>query len=125
MATWLPLPSFSLVGVDCYGFICQAGYQLEEGNCVPAYVEDNVFWTVVALVLVLILSVGVAACFIRVGTGDSKVVPTESDSESEPSEPPDPNENLLPVAVELGEDGNQVLVFEAEDDSSDESVKSQ
>ena len=104
---FLPLPGHASPGYDCYGYTCDAGYMLDSpsGSCVPEYVADWVYWTVVMLVCALALTVAVVSVLLRVLMRPAPPPPCCCEPEPEPE--PD---NTLPIAVT--DDGQ--LCWEAE-----------
>ena len=106
--TYRLAPGHARVGPDCYGFSCLPGYTLEPTAllCVPAYVADWIFWTVVGLVSTMAFAVVLCACTLRLLC--ARKPRPEPEPEPEPFQPPPPD-NTLPVGVT--EDGN--LLFEA------------
>lgn len=107
-----PAPAHSRVGPDCYGFTCSPGYTLEPHAtspvCVPEFVPDWIFWTVVCLVSTMAFTVIVCACTLRLLCARKPRPEPDSDPEPLPPLPPPPD-NTLPVGVTP--DGN--LLFEA------------
>ena len=104
-----PAPDHATVGHDCYGFSCNAGYTLDPTTsvpvCVPEYVQDFVYWSVVGLVVALGLAVVLISCALRILFARRSVpqpVP-------EPESPPTPVDNTLPIGVTASGE----LVFEA------------
>lgn len=100
-------PPHSRIGPDCYGFNCSPGYSLDRqsNTCVPEYVPDWIFWTVVSLVSTMAFTVIVCACTLRLLCARMRrpaPVPI-------PVPPPPPQDNTLPVSVTP--DGD--LLFEA------------
>jgi len=105
--TYRPTPRHAAVGPDCYGFSCLPGYTLDPRAllCVPEYVADWIFWTVVSLVATMAFTVVLCACTLRLLCARPPPEP-----EPEPIACPDPPpDNTLPVSVTA--DGN--LLFEA------------
>lgn len=106
--TYQPAPAHSQVGPGCYGFSCLPGYTLDQHAflCVPAYVADWIFWTVVGLVSTMAFAVVLCACTLRLLCGRRPEPDSEPKPESEPEPVPD---HTLPISVTA--DGN--LLFEA------------
>lgn len=105
--TYRPTPRHAAVGPDCYGFSCHPGYTLDPHAvlCVPEYVADWIFWTVVCLVSTMAFAVVLCACTLRLLCARQ---PFEPEPEPVPS-PKSVPDNTLPVSVTP--DGN--LLFEA------------
>ena len=106
--TYQTVPAHATVGPDCYGFSCDRGYTLEPHAvvCVPEYVADWIFWTVVCLVSTMAFCVVLCACTLRLLCAR----PPEPGPTPEPAQEPEPEmDNTLPIAVTP--DGN--LLFEA------------
>ena len=104
-----PTPDHATVGPDCYGFECDAGYTLDPSTiapvCVPEYVQNWVYWTVIALVIALGLAVVLCSCALRIMFARLSM-PAPS---PKPESPPSPVDNTLPIGVTA----NGELVFEA------------
>ena len=107
--TYKLAPPHSRVGPDCYGYICNEGYirDPQAQICVPEFVPDWIFWTVVCLVSTMAFAVIVCACTLRLLCARKPRPEPESDPEPDPLPPPP--DNTLPIAVTA--DGN--LLFEA------------
>jgi len=105
--TYLALPGHASAGYDCFGYACDEGYMLDaaSGSCVPEYVADWVYWTVVMLVTALALTVAVMSMLLRVLMRPAPPPPPCCPCEPEPE--PD---NTLPIGVT--DDGE--LCWEAE-----------
>ena len=105
--TYLALPGHASAGYDCFGYACDEGYMLDaaSGSCVPEYVADWVYWTVVMLVTALALTVAVMSILLRVLMRPAPPPPPCCPCEPEPE--PD---NTLPIGVT--DDGE--LCWEAE-----------
>ena len=106
--TYRLAPPHSAIGPDCYGYTCNAGYTRDPQApiCVPEFVPDWIFWTVVCLVSTMAFTVIVCACTLRLLC--ARKPGPEPEPEPHPFQPPPPD-NTLPVGVT--EDGN--LLFEA------------
>lgn len=106
--TYRLAPAHSRVGPDCYGFTCSPGYTLDppSGTCIPEYVPDWIFWTVVCLVSTMAFTVIVCACTLRLLCARKP----RPEPEPAPEPLPPPPDNTLPVGVTP--DGD--LLFEAE-----------
>lgn len=112
--TYRLAPPHSRIGPDCYGFTCSPGYTLDQPSnaCIPEYVPDWIFWTVVSLVSTMAFTVIVCACTLRLLCARlRRPVPVPIPAPQAP--PPD---NTLPVSVTP--DGD--LLFEAEVSSESE-----
>ena len=105
--TYRPAPRHASVGPDCYGYTCNAGYTRDPQAhlCVPEFVPDWIFWTVVCLVSTMAFAVIVCACTLRLLCARKP----RPEPEPEPEPLPPPPDNTLPVGVTA--DGN--LLFEA------------
>jgi hypothetical protein len=103
-------PAHSAVGPDCYGFTCNPGYTRDPQApiCVPEFVPDWIFWTVVCLVSTMAFTVVVCACTLRLLCARLRKPEPEPEPEPE-SDPEPPPDNTLPVGVTA--DGD--LLFEA------------
>ena len=107
--TFRAIPKHSISNPDCYGYKCVEGFILTPDNnqCIPAYVSDSVYWTVIGLVTTLILTVLISTCII-------KLVLARNIQSPPPVAPETPPDATLPIAVTAhGE-----LVFEMSDSSS-------
>lgn len=104
------VPEHATPGAGCYGFQCDRGFEPVTDTivpiCVPAYVQDYVYWTVVSLVCTLALTVVLMSCAIRALCA-RRPEPPEPAPEPEPE--PEPPDYTLPVGVTATGD----LVFEA------------
>jgi len=106
-----PIPKHSKATPDCYGYACIEGFVLlpDVNQCVPAYVSDSVYWTVVGLITTLILAVLIISIITKLVLAHNKTIQSKQAVVEE--NPPDAT---LPIAVTAqGE-----LVFEMSDESS-------
>jgi hypothetical protein len=100
------VPAHASPGPGCYGFSCAPGYMPDPTApvCVPQYVADWIFWTVVSLVSTMAFAVILCACTLRI------LCARKPEPEPLPEPEPEPLPDLtLPVSVT--EQGD--LLFEA------------
>ena len=110
---WVAPPPHGTTTPECYGFVCQEGFEQAGQDCIPALANNSVFWGSVLLILIVIFTVLLTACVVR-------VAPDAPEAPAKEEEPPlDPFRNALPVAVEVV-DGVEALVFEEEVDEDNE-----
>jgi hypothetical protein len=113
------VPDHATAGPGCYGFLCDTGFEAVTDTlvpiCIPQYVPDWVFWTVVSLVSSLAFAVVLIVCSIRI-----LCARTHQPAPAPPESPPAPPDNTLPVGVTATGD----LVFEAVLESCSESSSS-
>ena len=116
------IPKHSTVTPDCYGFKCVDGFTLIPtlNQCVPAYVPDSVYWTVVGLVTALIIAVLSLSCIVKIVIASNIWFHSPSEwaekQEKQEKEEEKPIDATLPIAVTAyGE-----LVFELLGGESDE-----
>ena len=111
------IPKHSTVTPDCYGFKCVDGYALVASlnQCVPAYVPDSVYWTVVGLVTGLIIAVLSLSCLVKLVIASNIWIHSPSTGNTQEKEKEERIDATLPIAVTAhGE-----LVFELVGDNSE------
>lgn len=120
-----PVPDHASTDRACYGFQCDPGYTLDPDTpvpvCIPSYVQDWIFWTVITLVCTLGLAVVLISCALRILFARVNAQPQSTTPEPEP----EPVDNMLPIgATAAGELVFEAIIESASDTSSDSSDSS-
>ena len=110
------LPLHSRAGWGCYGIVCDPGYTLVNSHCIPPYSTDDIYWTVVGLVIMLVLWSLVAAVGVRVCCASNNNI---NKVEAPPQKTPPPEENMLPIMT--NENGELVFFGEEEEEEDGDS----